>query len=919
MKFTEDTGFDRHERSIAAAAALAALAVYCLTLAPTITGEDSGEFITAAKVLGVTHPPGYPLYCLIAHAFTWLPFGEIAWRVNLMSAVFGAATVYLLALLVILFTRNRPAAVAAGLLFAFSREFWKQAVIAEVYTLTAFFFVLCLLLLFRWERSRNDRLLLVFAAVFGLGTSVHNTFMLLAPWFALFVLLHDRAETGRLPGPRRWAFYAGLSALSAACCLALLFYIPLRAAAHPAVNWGDPETLAGFWRHIRRTQYDFMVTQYPRSLERFLAQMGAMGAMYLRQPLLGADLIGFLLLLWRRPAHALFLAGCAAGVVTGFTLWQNPELTRDWLWVMSVFSIPAYLVAAFCAGLFFDALWRRRPIVSVVVMLACVTVPLGLNWRQNDKSGFYWVYNYGINVLNTLDKNAIYVSASDHGGFSVMYLQNVEGMRPDVANARTYGYVHLAEFDNLPEDLGKKAGPWPRRSLEPELFTWLVTNTKRPVYFEEPPGFSKESGIRVVPVGLLWRALRPDEPELFDIDYWSIYQWPSFKDRRGDFTADTILCDIHLCTARNQYIQSLKQTAPDGKETLQRSARSEIDYALDAYGRDPAMLNNAGALSAKYGDFESARALFREALSRLPELTAARNNLERMGDTMDKPTSRRPFSYYVRRFPMLLALASVLAYLCCICILYCSQRSMLFQADRTMTLDPSVYKWDFENVTLDVDGNSTHGWFVPRDNARGAVLFSHGNGENISGSLEYIGLLRKMGFSVLAYDYGGYGKSTGEPSEVRCYADVRAMWKWLTETKKIPADKILIFGRSLGGAVACDLAAEVTPRAVVMESTFLSVPDVAAGVYPWLPVRLLASYHFASAGKIANIHAPLLVIHSPKDTMIPYAHGRKLFELANEPKTFLEIRGDHNTGVAESKEVYMAGWKAFVDPLFPQP
>ncbi len=913
MASTEAAGFDRRDRSIAAAAALAALAVYCFTLAPTITGEDSGEFVTAAKLLGITHPPGYPLYCMIAHAFTWLPVGGIALRVNFMSAVFGGATVYLLALLIILFTRNRVAALAGGLLFAFTKEFWSQAVIAEVYTLTAFFFVLCLLLLFQWERTRKDRLLVLFCVAFGVGTSVHNTFMLLAPCFALFVLLHDRAAAGRLPGPRRWAFYTGLSALSAACCLALFLYIPLRAAAHPALNWGDPEGLSGLWRHARRVQFDFMVTQYPHSLDRFLGQMQAMGSLYLHQPLLFVDFIGFVILLRRRPAHALFLAACAAAVVTGFTLWQNPELTRDWLWVMSVFSIPAYLLAALCAGLFFDVIWRRLPIVAALVMAVCVVVPLGLNWHQNDKSRYYWAYDYGLNILNFLDKDAIYVSASDHGGFSALYLQNVEGVRPDVANARTYGYVHLAEFENLPPDLKEKTGAQPPRGLEPQLFAWLIANTDRPVYFEEPPLFPPESGIRLVPAGLLWRALRANQDDPPKTDYWSAYHWPNLNDRRGDFTADTIVCDIHLTTAEGEYWKIKKEIFKEQKETDQRNARAEIAYALAAYGRDPAMLNNAGALCAKYDDLEVARDLFREALRGLPGLAAARKNLERMGETMTTPVDKHSLSYYLRRLPMLL----VLAYLAIVAVFYFAQGSMLFQADRNMVADPSAYNWPYESVLLDVNGKKTHGWFMPLENARGVVLFSHGNAGNISGRLESMGLLRSMGFSVLAYDYGGYGNSTGRASEKRCYADARAMWNWLTETKKVPADKILLFGRSLGGAVTCDLATEVTPRAVVIESTFLSVPEVAATVFPWLPVRLLAAYRFANVNKIANIHVPLLMAHSQDDEMIPYAHGLKLFGLANEPKTFIEIHGDHNMGFVTSKDIYLAGWKKFIDPLFP--
>ncbi len=246
------------------------------------------------------------------------------------------------------------------------------------------------------------------------------------------------------------------------------------------------------------------------------------------------------------------------------------------------------------------------------------------------------------------------------------------------------------------------------------------------------------------------------------------------------------------------------------------------------------------------------------------------------------------------------------------------QGYLLFHPGRNLHRNPSALNWKYEDVVVDVNGGQTHGWYLPLEHARGTVLFSHGNAGNIADWLLAAEVPRSFGFSVLLYDYGGYGKSTGKVSEPRCYADAKAMWKWLTETKGIPPKNILLHGQSLGGGVTADLAKDVRPGAVVLESTFLSVPDVAAKIFPILPVRWLCKYGFDSTAKVAAIHAPILIIHSITDEIVPFEQGKGLFELANEPKSFLEICGGHNTGFIESKEIYLAGWKKFIDPLFPK-
>jgi len=244
------------------------------------------------------------------------------------------------------------------------------------------------------------------------------------------------------------------------------------------------------------------------------------------------------------------------------------------------------------------------------------------------------------------------------------------------------------------------------------------------------------------------------------------------------------------------------------------------------------------------------------------------------------------------------------------------QRKVIFPADRTMDRDPGLFGWDFEEIRLPVDGKETFGWYVPVENHRGVVLFSHGNAGNLAGRLESIGLLRSFGFSVLAYDYGGYGHSTGKASEKRCYADIRAMWDYLRTEMGIPEEKIVLFGRSLGAAPTAELAQTVLPGAVILESAFLSTADVAKDMPLVGHLTFLIRHRFENKDKVARIESPLLLIHSPDDEVIPYAHGRALFERATEPKAFLEIEGGHNTGFVMSEAVYRRGWEAFLTPIF---
>jgi uncharacterized protein len=195
------------------------------------------------------------------------------------------------------------------------------------------------------------------------------------------------------------------------------------------------------------------------------------------------------------------------------------------------------------------------------------------------------------------------------------------------------------------------------------------------------------------------------------------------------------------------------------------------------------------------------------------------------------------------------------------------------------------------------DGVKLHGWYLGKEQPRAVILFCHGNGGNVTDRAEDIAELHdRVGTSVLVFDYRGYGRSEGRPSERGVLADARAARAWLARRAQIPEDRIVLMGESIGGAVAVDLACDGA-RGLVLENTFSSLPDVAAHHLRWLPVRWLMRTRFDSRAKIAAYHGPLLQSHAERDTIVPLRFGERLFEAANGPKEFILYSGrDHNEG-----------------------
>jgi fermentation-respiration switch protein FrsA (DUF1100 family) len=242
-------------------------------------------------------------------------------------------------------------------------------------------------------------------------------------------------------------------------------------------------------------------------------------------------------------------------------------------------------------------------------------------------------------------------------------------------------------------------------------------------------------------------------------------------------------------------------------------------------------------------------------------------------------------------------------------ILYIMQPTFLYSPLREVPYTPDELGLDFENVEFKTDdGLRLTGWYIPVEDSEYTVLFCHGNGGNIMHRLDSINLFYKLGLSCFIFDYRGYGESEGQPSEEGTYLDAMAAYKWLTEEKKVSPDDIILFGRSLGGSIAAQLATKVKARALIIESTFTSYIDIGKKFYPYMPVCWFARFSYRTIDYVKDVRCPVMFIHSRNDETVPFEFGLELYEAANEPKEFVEIFGSHNDGFLVSSEIYKKGW-----------
>ena len=424
--------------------------IYLRTLAPSVATifDDSLEFQLVCYQPGIAHPTGYPLYTLLGKLFTFLPVGNIAYRVNFMSAVFASVTVALLYAILRLITKHRVPAVLGAATFAVSPVFWSQAVIAEVYTLNAAFMALTLWLLLAWGRAREEdsaqprgwmsdptALLSLLAVAYGLSLTHHRTTLLLSPAAVIFLVVHRRLfARGRL--------LARLVILLLAP-LALYLYIPLRGTTMSSLDGVYENTLQGFITHVAAGSYGIFLTENPMQQSRDLAFY----LILLRDQFTWAGIgLGTLGLVWsfRKPKAALLLVLSFATIALFATSYQVPDI--------EVFLIPIFLLCALWLGVGFAGLWdlfttlrdrfaalQVRHLTIVLYLLLLVVgalLPLHL-WRSNrepnDLSRSWEVHDYGVDILRQrLEDDAVVVGILGEMTL-INYFQQTEGLRPELA------------------------------------------------------------------------------------------------------------------------------------------------------------------------------------------------------------------------------------------------------------------------------------------------------------------------------------------------------------------------------------------------------------------------------------------------------------------------------------------------------
>jgi uncharacterized protein len=247
-------------------------------------------------------------------------------------------------------------------------------------------------------------------------------------------------------------------------------------------------------------------------------------------------------------------------------------------------------------------------------------------------------------------------------------------------------------------------------------------------------------------------------------------------------------------------------------------------------------------------------------------------------------------------------------------LLYLIQPSLFFYPYRELIETPKHWGLEYDDVYLDSsDGIRIHGWYIPHKQAKKVVLFFHGNGGNISHRGDSIKIFNQLGVNVLIIDYQGYGNSNGSAGEKEFYQDARSAWQYLIEQRGFKHDQIILFGRSIGAAVATKLSVETKPEKLILESAFSSSRDMADKVLPLISRITMIRYPFNSLQRIKDINAQLLMLHSPDDDIVPYYLGKKLYQSANQPKQFVELKGNHNYGFMLSQPEYQQALDKFIN------
>ncbi|MDA7857889.1 DUF2723 domain-containing protein [bacterium] len=438
--------------------------IYLFTLGPSILPyRDSGELISVSYTLGIAHPPGYPLYTLLGKLFTFFPLGNVAYRMNLMSAFFASLTVmllYFIILRVLVGNGDKPLggqspfpkagnynlgalipAIVGSLMYAFSYAFWGLALVAEMYTLDTFFIALLILILLIWRDSKTWGKFYLFAFLAGLCLCNRLTIILCAPVFLYFIWEIQKEKNTKLPFTAPFFYSMGFFLLG----LSVYLYLPLRSVQNPVIDWGDPQTMIRFINVITRKAYghalDRVAEQYQLK-EVLIPQLKVYVSSLITQFSIPGFFLGlfgvyFSLKKYSKSGIFFLLFFLLSGPV--FIALSKMPLNPHALAIIEASYIVPNLIFAIWIGFGIKAILDKSLMLasvgrwSLIAIISFVPViPLAVHFHQNNKSQNYFAYDYGENILKSMENNSILIMRKDVQLFTLWFFKYVEGKRQDV-------------------------------------------------------------------------------------------------------------------------------------------------------------------------------------------------------------------------------------------------------------------------------------------------------------------------------------------------------------------------------------------------------------------------------------------------------------------------------------------------------
>ncbi|MBI4650491.1 DUF2723 domain-containing protein [Candidatus Desantisbacteria bacterium] len=467
---------------------LIAMAGYLKTLSPTISFEDSGEFVTISYVLGDAHPPGYPLYTLIGKIASLFPISSIAFRVILLSAFCGAGVVVFVYFIILLLLENSNArtsvfaAACAALFFAFSNVLWDLSIVDEVYSMGTFFTVFQIFMLLKWEKSLREPYsdiyekyslkrmgyLYAFSMLYGLCIGVHHTAVLFVVAYFYFILINDhKLLLDPTSGENAAVTIKNSAILLFMWCLGFMvyFYLPVRSLRNPLVDWGDPETWQGFKDVFLRKQYGGvpgLISNLPQFLKKIaffdivdqFTMINPSSGDMKRQFMSFAFLIIFpitpvLLGIWRQfklnIKHFVFLSCTFVSYALGFLFITDPPVPYELPLLLQTFYIPVHMIIIIWMGIGFTYIAdmvknilkemttakRITAFMLITSILLLPIVPYNFGLATHNQAKHYFAYDYGSNMLRSVERNGVIFTFLAQDTFPLWYLTKVEGRRKD--------------------------------------------------------------------------------------------------------------------------------------------------------------------------------------------------------------------------------------------------------------------------------------------------------------------------------------------------------------------------------------------------------------------------------------------------------------------------------------------------------